>query len=130
METELEGMERRLRETKEQLESIRKQTKEEKKARAMASFKVTENIANERESLVKQLDNLRLLNQKLKDERDAVVSVDPSPPLPSSPPLPIPSLPVRLLQRPLPGGAVPRRRLRASRVLCAPVTPLTFIGQV
>uniref|UniRef100_A0A914X1U8 EF-hand domain-containing protein n=1 Tax=Plectus sambesii TaxID=2011161 RepID=A0A914X1U8_9BILA len=70
MESDLEQLRRAHEEAREQLENIKRQTKEEKKRRAKESFKVTEGIAHERESLVKQLDDLRVMNQRLKDERD------------------------------------------------------------
>ncbi|XP_043191524.1 EF-hand calcium-binding domain-containing protein 4B-like [Amphibalanus amphitrite] len=52
-------------------EQSRALTREERRKRAMAAFNVTENIATEREDLVKQLDLLRTINTKLMDERDS-----------------------------------------------------------
>ncbi len=59
MESELDETRKYLDESKAQLEGIRRQTRDERRERAKAAFKVTEGIANEREDLVKQLDALR-----------------------------------------------------------------------
>ncbi len=50
---------------------MRSRTKEERRSRAAAAFKVSEDIAMEREGIVKQLDLLRAVNSKMLDERDA-----------------------------------------------------------
>jgi hypothetical protein len=60
MESDLEHLKRAHEEARDQLEGIKRQTKEEKKRRAKESLKVTQGIASEREDLVKQLDDLRL----------------------------------------------------------------------
>lgn len=59
MESQLELTQKSLKEAKEQLEAVKKQTREEKRERAKSAFKVTETIASEREDLVKELDTLR-----------------------------------------------------------------------
>ena len=59
MESDLEAIKRAHEEAKDQLDNIKKQTKEEKKRRAKESLKVTQGIASERENLVKELDDLR-----------------------------------------------------------------------
>jgi hypothetical protein len=46
-------------ESKLQLDKVRKEQREEKRERAKATFKVTENLANEREDLVQELHELR-----------------------------------------------------------------------
>ena len=43
----------------------------ERRSRASVAFKITENIAQEREDLVKELDLLRSINAKMLDEKDS-----------------------------------------------------------
>ncbi|XP_069951680.1 EF-hand calcium-binding domain-containing protein 4B-like isoform X3 [Cherax quadricarinatus] len=52
------------------LESLKKNTKNEKIRRARQAFNVSEGIARERECLVTQLDLLRTINTQLRDEHD------------------------------------------------------------
>ncbi|TRY68944.1 hypothetical protein TCAL_03773 [Tigriopus californicus] len=57
----------------DQMEELRSQTQTERKARAKAAFKVSENIAQEREGLVQQLDLMKTLNNKMLDDQDQYV---------------------------------------------------------
>lgn len=59
MESELETTRKILDDHRQQLEVVKKQTRDERRERAKAAFKVTEGIATEREDLIKQLDFLR-----------------------------------------------------------------------
>lgn len=59
-----------LEESKSYIGQLRSQQKDEKRERARAALRLTENIALERESLVKQLDLLRDVNKKLRDDKD------------------------------------------------------------
>lgn len=52
------------------MEQLRNQTQAERKERAKAALKVSENIAMEREVLVNELDFMKALNAKMLDERD------------------------------------------------------------
>ena len=52
-------------ELQDQLDVLRNQTTQERKMRANVALKISENIAQERESLVKELDMLRSLNTKV-----------------------------------------------------------------
>ena len=49
----------------DQLDVLRNQTAQERRMRANVALKISENIAQERESLVKELDMLRSLNTKV-----------------------------------------------------------------
>ena len=49
------------------MDELRQQTKEERKQRAKAAFKVSENIAKEREELVHQLHHLKDVNKNMMD---------------------------------------------------------------
>ena len=51
------------------MDELRQQTKEERKQRAKAAFKVTENIAKEREELVHQLHHLKDVNKNMMDRK-------------------------------------------------------------
>ena len=57
-------------ELQDQLDALRSQTQNERRSRANAAFKMSENIALEREDLVKELDLLRTINTKMLDEKD------------------------------------------------------------
>lgn len=59
-----------LEEQKSYIQQLRQQQKDEKRERAKVALKLTEGIAMERESLVKQLDFLRDMNRKLRDDKD------------------------------------------------------------
>lgn len=59
-----------LEESKSYINQIRMQQKDDKRERARAALKLSEGIAIERESLVKQLDLLRNMNKKLRDDKD------------------------------------------------------------
>ena len=51
------------------MDEMRQQTKEERKQRAKAAFKVSENIAKERENLVHQLHHLKDVNKDMMDKK-------------------------------------------------------------
>ncbi|XP_022096393.1 ras and EF-hand domain-containing protein-like [Acanthaster planci] len=70
LRTKLDGSLMDLDESKTYLKDIQVSMKKEKRDRAHAALKVTENIMEERESLVKQLNLLRTMNKKLQDEKD------------------------------------------------------------
>ncbi|THD25567.1 Ras and EF-hand domain-containing protein [Fasciola hepatica] len=59
-----------LNECKEYIEMLQKKAREDRRTRAKAAIELSENIALEREDLVRQLDTLRLINQKLVDDRE------------------------------------------------------------
>ena len=62
---ELERQRLQVLELQDQLDVLRNQTTQERKMRANVALKISENIAQERESLVKELDMLRSLNTKV-----------------------------------------------------------------
>ncbi len=70
LEKQVELQRLQLGELQDQLETLRTQTQEERRLRASAAFKISENIAIEREDLVKELDLLRSINSKMLDDRD------------------------------------------------------------
>ena len=55
------------------MDELRQQTKEERKQRAKAAFKVTENIAKEREELVHQLHHLKDVNKNMMDRKVVIL---------------------------------------------------------
>ncbi|XP_052066846.1 EF-hand calcium-binding domain-containing protein 4B-like isoform X5 [Mytilus californianus] len=59
-----------LEDSKMYIDQLRHQQKKEKQDRARSAIKLTESIALERESLVKQLDTLKDVNKKLRDDKD------------------------------------------------------------
>ncbi|XP_041365491.1 EF-hand calcium-binding domain-containing protein 4B-like isoform X2 [Gigantopelta aegis] len=59
-----------LEESKAYISQLREQQKNESRERARAALNLTEGIAMERESLVKQLDMLKDINKKLLDDKD------------------------------------------------------------
>lgn len=59
-----------LEDSKMYIDQLRLQQKKEKQDRARSAIKLTESIALERESLVKQLDTLKDVNKKLRDDKD------------------------------------------------------------
>nr|XP_006813971.1 PREDICTED: ras and EF-hand domain-containing protein-like [Saccoglossus kowalevskii] len=70
LQDKLENTSISLVEAKQYLKEIQEKALREKRERAQAALKVTEGIAQERESLVRQLDMLRDMNKKLKDDKD------------------------------------------------------------
>lgn len=70
LEEMLQQSQESLEESKSYIGQLRSQQKDEKRERARAALHLTENIALERESLVKQLDLLRDVNKKLRDDKD------------------------------------------------------------
>ncbi|XP_064458799.1 EF-hand calcium-binding domain-containing protein 4B-like isoform X2 [Ornithodoros turicata] len=76
---ELKKLDRRLhdsecavQDTQRRLESLQHQSTDEKRRRARTALQVTENIAMEREDLVKQLEKLRTMNKELLDHKDEI----------------------------------------------------------
>ena len=57
------------------MDEMRQQTKEERKERAKAAFKVSENIAKERENLVHQLHHLKDANKNMMDKKVRVMEL-------------------------------------------------------
>ena len=49
------------------MDELRNQTKDERRQRAKSAFKVSENIAKEREGLVQQLHDLKDMNKNMMD---------------------------------------------------------------
>ncbi|CAF1035557.1 unnamed protein product [Didymodactylos carnosus] len=72
LEGQLQEISKNLEESKNYISQLQNQTKKEKRDRAKQALNLTENIAIERESLVKQLDILKSVNKKLVDERDVI----------------------------------------------------------
>ena len=71
LEHQLERQHFKIREMQDQLDDLRTQTQTERRSRASVAFKITENIAQEREGLVQELDLLRSINAKMLDEKDS-----------------------------------------------------------
>ncbi|CAH8854694.1 unnamed protein product [Trichobilharzia szidati] len=74
---EKEDLQRKLEESQEMLndckvyiDTLQKKAREERRRRAKAAIELSEGIALERETLVRQLDMLRTINQKLVDEQE------------------------------------------------------------
>ncbi|KAL4225761.1 Calcium release activated channel regulator [Mactra antiquata] len=57
-------------ESQSYIDQLQQQNKNEKRERARAAIQLSEGIAVERETLVKQLDMLKTMNRKLQDEKD------------------------------------------------------------
>ncbi|CAF1005588.1 unnamed protein product, partial [Brachionus calyciflorus] len=72
LEEELHEKNKSLQDSKSFINSLVQQTKEEKKNRAKQALKITENIAIERETLIRELELLKEINKKLQDERDEI----------------------------------------------------------
>ncbi|CAF2471855.1 unnamed protein product [Rotaria sp. Silwood2] len=70
LEEQLQELTKGLEESKNYISQLQNQTKKEKRDRAKQALNLTENIAIERENLVKQLDSLKTINKRLVDERD------------------------------------------------------------
>lgn len=67
----LEDTQKKLEESQKYIARMQTKYKEEKRERARTALNISEGIALERESLVKQLQMLREMNQSLRDNRDA-----------------------------------------------------------
>ncbi|CAG5132489.1 unnamed protein product, partial [Candidula unifasciata] len=65
-----------LEESRAYIQQMQLQQKDEKRERAMAALMLSEGIAIERESLVKQLDILKDVNKKLRDDQDEAGAMD------------------------------------------------------
>lgn len=61
-----------LEDTKSYVNQLQAQTALEKRERARAAMRVSEGMQKEQASLIKQLDILRDMNQKLRDDKDAI----------------------------------------------------------
>ncbi|RNA39993.1 ras and EF-hand domain-containing -like [Brachionus plicatilis] len=70
LEEQLQEKNQSLQDSKSYINSLVQQTKEEKRNRFKETLKITENIAIERETLIKELELLKDINRKLRDERD------------------------------------------------------------
>ncbi|VDP80178.1 unnamed protein product [Echinostoma caproni] len=70
LEQRLTETESALNDCKDYIEMLQKKAREDRRTRAKAAIELSENIALERENLVRQLDTLRLINQKLVDDRE------------------------------------------------------------
>lgn len=70
LEEMLDHSMRNLDESRHYIDQLKSRTREDKRDRALAALQISEGIAMERESLVKQLDMLRDMNKKLRDDRD------------------------------------------------------------
>ncbi|CAF0791335.1 unnamed protein product [Adineta steineri] len=70
LEQQLQDIARNFEESKHYISQLQIQTKKEKRDRAKHALSLTENLAIERENLVKELDTLKSLNKRLVDERD------------------------------------------------------------
>ena len=69
-----------MKELTDQMDGLRTMTSAERKERARAALKVSEGIAAERESLVSELNLMRVINTKMVDDRDlAAAEGDPRP---------------------------------------------------
>ncbi|KAH9496853.1 Ras- protein Rab-13 [Bulinus truncatus] len=70
LEEMLSQSQENLEESRNYIQQIQHQQKDEKRERAKAALMLSEGIAIERESLVKQLDLLKDVNKKLRDDKD------------------------------------------------------------
>ncbi|CAL1548121.1 unnamed protein product [Lymnaea stagnalis] len=66
-----------LEESRTYIQQMQLQQKDEKRERARAALMLSEGIAIERESLVKQLDLLKDVNKRLRDDKDEAEATDP-----------------------------------------------------
>lgn len=76
LQSDLERQRILMKDLQDQMEELRSKTQTERRARAKAAFKVSENIAQEREGLVNQLDLMKTLNNKMLDDQDQYVSTE------------------------------------------------------
>ncbi|XP_001639885.3 EF-hand calcium-binding domain-containing protein 4B isoform X7 [Nematostella vectensis] len=72
LEEQLNSSVSSLEDTRSYVHQLQAMTAEEKKERARAAMRVTEGMQREQQSLIEQLDMLREINQKLRDDRDAI----------------------------------------------------------
>ncbi|CAF1509459.1 unnamed protein product [Adineta ricciae] len=70
LEQQLQQIVQDLEDSKQYISQLQIQTKREKRDRAKQTLSLTENLAIERENLVRELDTLKTLNKRLVDERD------------------------------------------------------------
>ncbi|VDN15754.1 unnamed protein product [Dibothriocephalus latus] len=70
LERRLEETELNLKDCQEYIEVLSKKARDERRSRARAAMELSEGIALERETLVRQLNELREANRRLRDERD------------------------------------------------------------
>ncbi|TGZ37455.1 hypothetical protein CRM22_011334 [Opisthorchis felineus] len=70
LEKRLQDTQSALEDCKEYIATLQKKAREDKRNRAKAAIELSQNIALERENLVRQLDSLRLINRKLLDDRE------------------------------------------------------------
>jgi hypothetical protein len=79
LEQEVERQRLQMLELQDQLDSLRSQTQSERRSRASAAFKVSENIVMEREDIVKELALLRTINSKMLDDQDSSLNQQQQP---------------------------------------------------
>ncbi|OON22562.1 Ras family protein [Opisthorchis viverrini] len=70
LQSRLHDTQSALEDCKEYIATLQKKAREDKRNRAKAAIELSQNIALERENLVRQLDSLRLVNRKLLDDRE------------------------------------------------------------
>nr|VZI45858.1 unnamed protein product [Spirometra erinaceieuropaei] len=70
LERRLEETELNLKDCQDYIEVLSKKARDERRSRARAAMELSEGIALERETLVRQLNELREANRRLRDERD------------------------------------------------------------
>ncbi|KAI3380575.1 hypothetical protein SNEBB_005898 [Seison nebaliae] len=73
LENELERTKKNLDESRDYIVQLQTQSKSEKKNRAKQALRFSETLAQERESLIQQLELLKGANKKLQDEKDEMV---------------------------------------------------------
>jgi Ras and EF-hand domain-containing protein len=76
LQQEVERQRILMRELQDHLDTVRTQATEERRQRAKAAFKVSENIAQERENLVGELALVRAINTKMLDEQDSAAAAN------------------------------------------------------
>ncbi|KAM5138481.1 EF-hand calcium-binding domain-containing protein 4A [Mantella aurantiaca] len=71
---QLEGTKTDLEKAQESLLKLRKQEQEEQDRKKREAYKVSQNMQKEKRSLLRQLELLRDINKKLRDEKDVIVA--------------------------------------------------------
>ena len=79
LQSEVERQRILMKELTDQMDGLRTMTSAERKERARAALKVSEGIAAERESLVSELNLMRVINTKMVDDRDLAVAAEGDP---------------------------------------------------